>query len=284
MKKLSFFFLVFLSIFFTACSDDAIQCGCTDENSLNYDSLATTDDGTCISMVGCTGYSPEINRYGQVIHSFENAVYDQKFAEEVSLQREFFEGVPADIMLINEAGNMNAFASPDGYILFGYKVFWGLLQQFGELPIAGVLAHEWGHRTQFTFNWGGYYQPAHKELEADAFAGFYMFLAKRWAWSKVDSYYAAVSYFGDTNFNSPAHHGTSQERLAAARLGVEWAAYAVNNNYQFSYAELHNGFMEQITSVIKPRSNSNDEPVKYGEIEFPENVSKERAKALFPRK
>ncbi len=274
------FLALVLSIILASC--DKPISGCTDKNSFSYDPLATEDNGSCIDMHGCLGWLPSKTQSGDVISSLGDAYYDAKFNEEIALQREFFSKIPSDVGILMEmpAENKNAYASPDGFILFGYRMFYDMLDKFGELPIAGILAHEWGHRTQQVINWQDYSQPAYKELEADAFSGFYLFLAKQWAWSQVDQYYSAIYSFGDTNFNSPYHHGTSEERLAAAHLGVETANWAVQNQHQFTYNELHQIFIEAIRTMIKPRESK----VEYLEIEFPKNMPKEQIKLYFPRK
>ncbi|MBC7778066.1 MAG: hypothetical protein H7246_21720 [Phycisphaerae bacterium] len=86
--------------------------------------------------------------------------------------------------------------------------------------------------------------------------------------------------FGDNNFNDPYHHGTPSERLAAARLGVEVAAFVVQNNQMLTYDELHEVFNQYIQKEIKPRSNE----IPYKEIEFPGEVSAAQVKHLFPKK
>lgn len=276
-------YLLFAFAFtFLAASCTPPVTGCMDANSFNYNPDATEDDGSCIAMTGCLGWLPNSPQSGQIVHSFDDADYDVKFAEEVSIQSVFFEDIPAEVLILKEPGPhlKNAYAASDGHILFGYYMFHEMLDNYGELPIAGILSHEWGHRTQQEMYWQDYSQPAHRELEADAFSGFYLFLAKQWAWSRIDQYYEAVMSFGDYNYNTPGHHGTPAERLAAARLGVEVANQAAQQGYAFTYDELHQIFNDYIRSEIKPRSSI----AAYPEIEFPKNVSKAQARALFPQK
>src|SRR5262249_45703041 len=68
----------------------------------------------------------------------------------------------------------------------------------------------------------------------------------------IGSYYQAVINSGDTNFNSPGHHGTPQERLAAARLGVEAGFYVIQTRQGLSYVELHEAFTSTIRSLSLP--------------------------------
>jgi hypothetical protein len=288
MKKLLLYLTMLSILSIWSCEEPATLLpsisGCTDEFSFNYHPDANEDDGSCMPMHGCLGWVGGYSKSGQTISSLGHAAYDQKFWEEVAIQRAFFQQIPAQvsILLEPEPELKNAYASSDGQIRFGYYMFWDILDQYGELPVASILAHEWGHRTQFHSNWNDYNQPAHMELEADAFSGFYLFLAKRWAWSQIQDVYQALMDFGDYNFNHPQHHGTPNERYAAARLGVELGKYAVENERQFSYKELHDIFIEQIRTQIKPRSLE-EKPVEYSEITFPEGVTDEEVRKLFPR-
>jgi hypothetical protein len=279
--KIVFSVLCALSLMAVSCTDSEIS-GCTNTKSFNYDPIATRDDGKCLDMEGCVGYQSDLNQSGKVITSFNDAYHDQKFSEEVSIQRAFFNGIPAKVfgLLEPSVDQKNAYATSDGKILFGYYMLKETTKKYGELPIAGILAHEWGHRTQFVMNWQDYGQPAHRELEADAFSGFYMALAKQWAWSKINSYFQSVFDNGDSNFNSPIHHGTSQERLAAAKLGVDMGLAVLRSGKQMTYSELHNSFISKIKTVIKPRSSS----TTYAEIEYPKGLTQEFVQSLFPTK
>ena len=54
MKKLSLFTALAVLLSFSSCEEDSIL-GCTDTTAINYDALATEDDGTCEnSIAGCT--------------------------------------------------------------------------------------------------------------------------------------------------------------------------------------------------------------------------------------
>ncbi|MDO6435611.1 hypothetical protein Q4E93_33670 [Flavitalea sp. BT771] len=75
----------------------------------------------------------------------------------------------------------------------------------------------------WSYNWNEYYKPEHRALEADAFSGFYMDLAKQYAWSQIQSYYANVYSNGDYFFSDPSHHGTPDQRFQAAYLRVTTA-------------------------------------------------------------
>lgn len=102
----------------------------------------------------------------------------------------------------------------------------------GDAAPQAILAHEFGHHIQFD---NGYFfinapsDPAEAtrrtELMADAYAAYYL-THKRGGtmnWWRVEQFLAAFYNIGDCGFSSPGHHGTYEQRLAAARWGFELA-------------------------------------------------------------
>lgn len=127
--------------------------------------------------------------------------------------------------------------SEDGSILMGIGLCHNMLQAYSNLgPYAvwvpmTVLAHEYGHILQFRAlksGSGARHQGKYPELHADVLAGAYM--GQRAVDARVyfgsdimPAVMAAWQQFhriGDTNFSSPAHHGTHQERAQAFSYGV----------------------------------------------------------------
>jgi hypothetical protein len=254
--------------------------GCMNPYSFNYNPDAERDDGSCKDMAGCLGYTTGFTNSGTIGNSLGDPFWDNKMSQEVYIQRNCFNGIPANVYILYEpsAQMKNAYATPDGNILFGYFMHYYTIQAYGELPVAGILAHEWGQRTQFTAGWQDYNKVSYKELEADAFSGFYMALAKQFAWSQIQSYYANVYASGDYNFNSPQHHGTPNQRLQAAYLGVQTAVSAMQTNTRYSYNQLHGIFINQISTKIAPRLMTN----KFEEVQYPK-LSKDQIEKLYPR-
>jgi hypothetical protein len=74
-----------------------------------------------------------------------------------------------------------------------------------------------------------------------------MALGESYSWSSIDNYSSAVTSFGDYNFKSSAHHGTPQERLAAAQLGFQTAIQAIQTQTQLTYLDLHQIFSTAIS-------------------------------------
>ena len=274
-------FMTCMIMSITSCKKDI--SGCTDPYSFNYNSKATISDGQCNSMGNCLGYTGGLSNSGNIGNTLYNPFYDQKMTEEVTIQRSFFNSVPANVYILYEPNvNLrNAYASSDGNILFGYFMHNYTIQTFGELPVAGILAHEWGHRAQQTFNWNDYYKPEHRELEADAFSGFYMALRKQWAWSQIQSYYANVYASGNYLFNSPDFHGTPEQRLKAAYKGVTVGVYALQNNIQYTYSQLHAIFFGEIRTNIAPRYSTQQNT--FSEVVYPTNLTEVYIRNLYPK-
>ena len=147
---------------------------------------------------------------------------------------------------------------PEGYILFGRHFAARLIQQTGTpLPIAGVLAHQWGHRAQFTFGWMVQTEPTVRrtELEADMWAGLYMGLVKLWTGPLLQSFFQTLFSIGDYNFNHPGHHGTPNQRHAAGATGLTLALQLLQTQSRLSYPQVHSLFVNEITR-ISPRCSS----------------------------
>jgi len=235
--------------------------GCTDPHSFNYDPEATESDGNCLKMYGCTGYQGGYANSGHISTSIGNTYVDGLLQEEIGYQRAFFQQVPAQLLILFEpsAEFANCYANAQGELLVGYHFFQKHIGQYNELAVAGVMAHEYGHRVQFQhfqqgkwFNdYAGKFQV---ELEADAFSGLYMALAKGAYWSEMEPYFQATFDAGDYMYNSRDHHGTPQQRMACAHLGVTAAAAILNGQLGTQYDQIHQYFIQEIRSRIAPRS------------------------------
>ncbi|RYY38999.1 MAG: hypothetical protein EOO08_12025 [Chitinophagaceae bacterium] len=280
MKRFACAGFGFALFLFSSCDKPLGERGCTDPNSFNYNPSAEESDGSCHEMAGCLGYAPGYSNSGSTGNTLYNQQWDVKFGQEIQIQQNFFRGVPAQVAILYEPSVQykNAYANNQGQILFGYHMFYYTVQNYGELPVAGILAHEFGHRAQFTAGWQDYAKPFYRELEADAFSGFYMALAKQYAWSQIQSYYANVYAAGDYNFNSPTHHGTHEQRLQCAYLGVQTAVQAMQSGTQYTYQQLHNLFNTAIRTQIDQRRA----PLALTDVRYPV-LSEANRSALYPR-
>lgn len=173
----------------------------------------------------------------------------------------------------NTASNQipeNPFYASDGFATFDRTIVIGdgivtLLEDTGLDPKvvwSSILAHEWGHQIQFLNfeNWV-YPLPAFSntpestrmtELEADFITGYYL-THKRGAtynWKRVEDFLTAFFNIGDCGFESPGHHGTPLERLAAAKAGYDLANGAQKKGKILSQQEVHNAFISKLDDIL----------------------------------
>jgi hypothetical protein len=174
---------------------------------------------------------------------------DSVIRKEYSKQCEFFQIYDVPLYFFQESKEEpdgNAFFYPrEKTMCLGLNLIinlYGKTQNFDL--ISAVLAHEFGHVIQNTYNWkGGGKFP---ELHADFLAGFYigkknLFKSETNLNSFVNEFYSR----GDTDFFSEKHHGSSSERGCAF---LEGYMYAQENNsnaldanqYGYDYIMLHN--------------------------------------------
>lgn len=129
-------------------------------------------------------------------------------------------------------GTLNAISYGAGYIIFGEGLYNFALNNGGRISVAMVQAHEVAHQLQFNNNIPSRRENTARatELEADAFAGFYIGNANGYAaaWPQASAAYNFSAQLGDNQVNSPGHHGTSAQRRSAFRLG--WLLR--NSSYQ----------------------------------------------------
>lgn len=125
----------------------------------------------------------------------------------------------------------NAFATPDtvvpqtrGTVLLGLNLLRAECAQneFGDVALAGICAHECGHIYQFD---NGYQQLLASdtaqltELHADYLAGYYLGRDRTHSMEQVLAFARSLFSHGDYNFNSPRHHGTPTQRVLAMGQG-----------------------------------------------------------------
>ena len=142
---------------------------------------------------------------------------------------QFFQVKPA-YAYFDDSSAPNAFATPehivpggrDGSVVLGRTVIAQMLTTYGESAGLAVAAHEFAHICQFANNVP---RVPGKPLElfADFLAGWYL-TAKGNPEVNGREVYPAIYSTGDTNFNSPGHHGTPQERASAVAMGYSAAA------------------------------------------------------------
>jgi hypothetical protein len=139
---------------------------------------------------------------------------------------------------IDDGGAPNAYASPQtqvqgtwGTAMFGQTMFHDLLDPYTDqgMAVLAVCAHEFGHIAQFRAGvrdrlLRGQRTVKRMELHADLLSGYFLGYRKRIdgdisVWAAGHALYS----IGDYAFNNPNHHGTPDERVAAAEYGYKLA-------------------------------------------------------------
>jgi hypothetical protein len=235
-------------------------CGCGGEGDppASGPQNPTVNGRISVAAIGC--YRPQYagiqagNLGCGLVNSFGSPILDNPWPQELQIQAQFFSPVQANVFVFDECSvaNANALASGEGYILFGRYMANQLLQRTGSsLPIAGVLAHEWGHRAQFTFGWMVQTEATVRrtELEADMWAGLYMGLVKLWTGPHLQSFFQTLVGSGDYNFHSPGHHGTPAQRNAAGATGLTLALQLLQSGQRLNYPQVHSLFVNEVTRI-----------------------------------
>ena len=164
-----------------------------------------------------------------------NVLLDQGMTREWQLLCARY-GVTPDLYMFEDGDSPNAFATPDrlgghsdpdGTVVVGRRLMREEMSAAAptggrwDHVVAAIMAHEWAHIAQFKVIDEA---PPGKamELHADQVAGWYMGGRARELAGQVDLVSAMRSFFGkgDYEFNSPQHHGTPRERLAAFERGL----------------------------------------------------------------
>lgn len=182
----------------------------------------------------------------QVTKTLGDSFNDTGYAHEIfNLTRAF--SVQPGFFACLETGGPNAFATIDtvepgtrGSVFLGITLARGELQrtgQYNNFTLPAILAHEVGHIVQFRE--GNRLATKLTELQADYLAGWYMANRDRGAagWSETSVRQNLTAFFklGDYDYNSPDHHGTPEERVAAIVAGFRSANLSLQAVYQASY-------------------------------------------------
>lgn len=143
-------------------------------------------------------------------------------------------------------------------ILAGYEAV-----GFGDVAPQAIYAHEFAHHIQFE---NGYFRDPYAtagdraertrytELMADALSAYYL-THKRGATmnrKRVEQFLQVFFQIGDCGFRNPGHHGTPNQRMAAARFGFELAHQAHKQGHILSSAEAHARFVAAYPRLIAP--------------------------------
>ena len=165
--------------------------------------------------------------------------------------------------------SFNAFAIQAGggipnKVLMGDGVLEGYAAiGFRDVAPQAVFAHEFGHHIQFA---NGYFndpiatsgdaaeQTRYTELMADAFSAYYLTHKRGAALNRkrVEQFLRVFFDIGDCAFDNPGHHGTPNQRMAAARLGFSIAAQAQKQGHILTSQQFHALFVAAYPNLIAP--------------------------------
>lgn len=98
----------------------------------------------------------------------------------------------------------------DGTVFIGLNLITHEFKEGHSFAVPTILAHEFAHIMQ---NKNGFpYRGKWSELHSDYMAGWYTAYRKQYTLQDPKESMASLVEKGDTNFNSPGHHGTPRER------------------------------------------------------------------------
>ena len=142
----------------------------------------------------------------------------------------------------------------------------GILEAFASLGFADVapqaiFAHEFAHQIQYENNYfadvAGLDEPEqtrYTELMADAMAGYYLTHARGESLNRkrVEEFLQVFYQIGDCAFDDGGHHGTPNQRLAAAQFGFRVADQYQKQGQILTAKQFHDLFVAEYPKLVAP--------------------------------
>jgi len=134
---------------------------------------------------------------------------------------------------------------------------------FGDVAPQAIYAHEFAHHIQ---NQNDYFndplatqgdppeRTRYIELMADAYSAYYL-THKRGATmnrKRVEQFLQVFFQIGDCAFDNPGHHGTPNQRMAAAQFGFDTADEAQKQGHILTSEQFHDLFVAAYPELIAP--------------------------------
>jgi len=146
-------------------------------------------------------------------------------------------------------------------ILAGYAAL-----GFGDVAPQGVYMHEFAHHIQYE---NGYFedeyattgsaaeQTRYTELMADAMSAYFLTHKRGLALNekRVAQFLEVFYQIGDCGFTSSGHHGTPNQRMAAAQFGFDLAKEALKQGQILTSEQVYQRFLAAYPSIIAPDAN-----------------------------
>jgi hypothetical protein len=146
-------------------------------------------------------------------------------------------------------------------ILAGYEAL-----GFDDVAPQAIYAHEFAHHIQFE---NGYFdepvpgtkrrvteaeKTRYTELMADAFSAYFLTHSQGLALNKhrVEQFLEVFFQIGDCAFDNPGHHGTPNQRMAAARFGFSVADEAQKQGHVLTSEQFHARFVAVYPQLVAP--------------------------------
>ena len=142
----------------------------------------------------------------------------------------------------------------------------GILESFAKLGFSDVaaqaiFAHEFAHQIQYENEYfddlGDVSAPEetrYSELMADAMAAYYLTHKRGGTLNqkRVEQFLEVFYQIGDCGFTSSGHHGTPNQRMAAAEFGFRLADEAQKQGQILTSEEFHELFLAYYPTLIAP--------------------------------
>jgi len=132
---------------------------------------------------------------------------------------------------------------------------------FGDVAAQAIFAHEFAHQIQFENEYfedlGEVSQPEatrYTELMADAMAAYYLTHKRGGTLNqkRVAQFLQVFYQLGDCGFTSSGHHGTHNQRMAAAEFGFRLADEAQKQGHILTSEQFHELFVAYYPTLIAP--------------------------------
>ena len=97
-------------------------------------------------------------------------------------------------------------------------------------------------------------QTRYTELMADAFSAYYLTHSRGGAMNRkrVEQFLEVFFEIGDCAFSSSGHHGTPNQRMAAAHFGFDIAAQAQKQGHILTSQQFHDLFVAAYPGLVAP--------------------------------
>jgi hypothetical protein len=143
-------------------------------------------------------------------------------------------------------------------VLAGYEAV-----GFADVAPQAIYAHEFGHHIQFE---NDYFddplatagdppeQTRYTELMADAMGAYYLTHKRGAAMNRkrVEQFLEVYFQVGDCAFDNPGHHGTPNQRMAAAQFGFDVADQAQKQGHILTSEQFHDLFVAAYSGLVAP--------------------------------